>query len=546
MNDRAKDVKPRHGCAILLSLAIGAAVAWAAYALNVSADTRETSRYEAVLRELSTQNFRRTSELLLVRSGLVRHYDHLAAIERNLRDLHSHLQKPPDSLSEPSRADLLRLVARSDMARMESEQLVEDFKRKLSILNNSAGFLTTLSRDVAAFEPTTSSGMHLAQMLNGVLQNLLNLEVTHEQQVELQARSALFELRAEIARAKEWSATDLNLVVRHGELIIEMSLAVDGIVRRLATLPTTQLAEELLSTYLRAHRASMDRQRGQRSLLVAFLFLAGSSLAMYVIFRLRRAASELRRTGMELLSAVDSLKEERNKQTELAELKSRFVSTTSHEFRTPLSVIFSSAEMLSAYADVWSKEKKEQHLSRIRASASSMTRMLEDVLLLGQAESGRLNYTPASFDLPEFCRELTAMAEQATGNLGRINCIYPQSPTLVMADENLLRHALGNLLSNALKYSPKEEKVNFAAEVTADALRFIVQDRGIGIPHEDQRHLFSSFQRGSNVGRVSGTGLGLSIVKHAVDLQSGEIFVNSTLGHGTEVQINIPVHEAAQ
>lgn len=529
----------------LWAIAIGALIATCSYLLLQTKSTRAAARYEALIHELAAQNFRRSSEVLLARSGLVKHFDHLAETERALRKVHERLRTLPPFIANPDRGKILAEVRRSEEMRARSERMVEDFKRELAILSNSSGFVTTLSRDVASFTPTTPQAWRLAQMLNQALRHLLTLEVSHDRDVGRQALASLLELERESV-STDWLTSELRLITHHGKIVISKSIAVDDLIRKLAVLPQEQMANSLLGQYRQAQDKAIRLKQTQRSAFVAFLFLLGSLVAFTVIGHLRRNARALETSGVQLEKAVESLKIERNKHAELADLKSRFVSTTSHEFRTPLSVILSSAEMLLAYAEIWSKEKKEQHLIRIRTSALSMTRMLEDVLLLGRAESGRLAFSPAPFKLMELCQEVTSLAEQAGGGLGRIQTCCAEPTATVNADETLLRHILGNLLSNALKYSPKDTPVCFTAEVSGKALRFVVQDQGIGIPDEDQRHLFDSFHRGSNVGRVSGTGLGLSIVKHALDLQSGDICVKSKLGQGTTIDVHIPLQEAAE
>ena len=504
-------------------------------------DEEEAALYESVVREVSALNFRRTSAILLSRSGLVRHYDDLAEVERRLRHAHEALTLVPVFVSGPERERLSAAVARSERVRAESEQLVERFKRELAILRNSAGFLTALAREVAHFEPATPEGVALVRSLDSFLRDLLALQMAHDRSATDVAAKALIRLRAEDPRAAEWTAADLALVLRHGEIAVEKTGTVDALVRKLVALPTASEATRTLEVYAGAHRAALARESMYRALLVLLIFLGGAAGAAYVILRLRRAAADLAQSSGELQVAVESLREERNKQAELAQLKSRFVATTSHEFRTPLSVILSSAEMLGAYAERWTVESTERHLAKIRNAAVNMTNMLEDILLLGRAESGRLDYAPAPFSLRGFCDELVSFAQLADGSPRTIQLEVSAVDDLVVADEALLRHALGNLLSNALKYSPPDEVVTFTARVEGAFMHFIVEDRGIGISSDDQKHLFSSFHRGSNVGRIRGSGLGLSIVKHAIDLLHGTIDVTSSLGQGTKVVVRVPM-----
>jgi signal transduction histidine kinase len=290
--------------------------------------------------------------------------------------------------------------------------------------------------------------------------------------------------------------------------------------------------DEIVSFYgelERKARASFDIRA---IVLFVLLLLTFAAAAGYVILRLQRSTKALRESGREMQAAME-------KQSELAELKTRFVSMTSHEFRTPLSRVVSSSEMISAYGALWGPEKIETHLRRIRESALSMTKMLDSILLIGRSEAGMLKFEPAPLELREFCQELIETVEQSTSTKGRIVLSLRCSDTLV-GDENLLRHALENLLTNAIKYSPSDSTVSLAVDEFEGEIQFAVTDHGIGIPEGDLTHLFESFHRGTNVGRISGTGLGLSIVKRAADLHRGTVWVESKEGEGSLFSLRIP------
>jgi PAS domain S-box-containing protein len=239
------------------------------------------------------------------------------------------------------------------------------------------------------------------------------------------------------------------------------------------------------------------------------------------------------------------------KERELRELKSRFVSMTSHEFRTPLTTIQSSADLLERYRQRFSEEKQLTHLYRIQTAVERMIQMLNDILILGQAEAGKLEFDPTSVDLVQFCRNLVedlqlaansknAVSESMLEERIRFTCQCQSLPASF--DEKLLRHILNNLLSNAIKYSPSGSTVQFNLTYVNDNAVFQIQDQGIGIPPEDQPRLFNSFHRAKNVGTIQGTGLGLAIVKQCVDLHGGEITVTSQIGKGTTFTVTLPLN----
>lgn len=231
------------------------------------------------------------------------------------------------------------------------------------------------------------------------------------------------------------------------------------------------------------------------------------------------------------------------KEKELSLLKSRFVTMTSHEFRTPLTTILSSAELIEKYGFKWTQEKKQQHLLRIQAAVKQMTQLLNDVLLIGKAEAGKLEFKPTPLDLTEFCKGL--VDEIQISNRDR-QIIFENRFTYPNAylDEKLLRHILSNLLSNAVKYSPQGSMVKFDLSQEQQIITFRVRDTGIGIPTTDLANLFDSFHRASNVGTISGTGLGLAIVKKSVDLHGGKIAVESEVGVGTTFTVHLPFNPA--
>jgi len=228
------------------------------------------------------------------------------------------------------------------------------------------------------------------------------------------------------------------------------------------------------------------------------------------------------------------------KEKELNELKSRFISMASHEFRTPLATILSSSELLEHYSHKWTQEKQTSHLHRIQTAVNHMTGLLNDVLLLGKAEAGKLDFKPKPLDFAEFCRELIEEI-QLIANTHQIIFNCDRSPLNGEADEKLLRFIFNNLLSNAIKYSPDSDTVNFDLIHREKEVIFKIRDYGIGVPKEELHQLFDSFHRANNVGSISGTGLGLAIVKKAVELHSGSIEVESELNVGTSFTIALPL-----
>lgn len=240
------------------------------------------------------------------------------------------------------------------------------------------------------------------------------------------------------------------------------------------------------------------------------------------------------------------------KEKELTELKSRFISMASHEFRTPLTTIQSSAELLEYYSQKWPHEKKVTHLHRIQTSVKHMTKLLNDVLIIGRAEAGKLTFNPAPLDLESFCRNLVEELQLNDAHQHTITFVCEQQPEfanietclgktkLPYMDETLLWQILENLLSNAIKYSPKDSIIQFKLYYSSTQAVFQICDQGIGIPPNDQPLLFESFHRATNVGTIAGTGLGLAIVKKCVDIHQGQVAVISEIRVGTTFTVTLP------
>lgn len=228
-------------------------------------------------------------------------------------------------------------------------------------------------------------------------------------------------------------------------------------------------------------------------------------------------------------------------QRELNELRSRFVSMASHEFRTPLATILSSAELLKYYHERMTASEREDVLRNIEEGVQRMTTMLDSVLMLGRAEAQMMTFAPRPSHPGSLCQSILEETLQAvSAHRCDVALSVPSDLPVGAFDPALMRHIFGNLLSNAIKYSPAGGQVRFDVQLDATHYEFLVSDQGIGIPADEVPHLFATFHRASNVGDIKGTGLGLAIVKQAVELHGGMITVQSQLGKGTRFIVRLP------
>jgi len=229
------------------------------------------------------------------------------------------------------------------------------------------------------------------------------------------------------------------------------------------------------------------------------------------------------------------------REKELSQLKSNFVSMVSHEFRTPLAIIQSSAELLREFFQKMAPEERDEQLESITGNTRRMAGMMEGILVLSRLDAGRLDFTPSALDLDGFCRRAVDEVLSATSRRCPIELALAPGLPQARADERLLTHILTNLLSNAVKYSEPGGRVRFAVEREGAEARCMIRDEGIGISEEDQHMLFTAFHRGANVGSRAGTGLGLLLVKRCVELHHGKVRIESTVGRGTTVTVRLPV-----
>ena len=229
------------------------------------------------------------------------------------------------------------------------------------------------------------------------------------------------------------------------------------------------------------------------------------------------------------------------KERELNELKSKFVSIASHEFRTPLSAVLSSASLINQYKDKGDGEKVGKHVARIKSSVAHLTSILNDLLSLGKLEEGKIEIKREPILVEEFLGEVREelLETLKVGQEIEVHC--SEGGFQINSDVGILRNMLFNLISNASKYSDQGKKIFLSCDQQDGKVGFHVRDEGIGIPKEDLKHMFERFFRASNAGNVQGTGLGLNIVKRYAELLDGSLSFTSRYGEGSTFSISLPL-----
>ncbi len=274
--------------------------------------------------------------------------------------------------------------------------------------------------------------------------------------------------------------------------------------------------------------------------------LAGATLAVAFVtdITLRKEAEQkLKKSNEELESRVRArtleLTDALGREKELNEMKSRFVSMASHEFRTPLSAVLSSASLIEQYTQPGQEEKRNKHIARIKSSVKNLTEILNDFLSLDKLEQGKVETEREVFDVHDFVKDVLPEVENML-KAGQYIQYSHLGKREIIQDKKILRNVMLNLLSNAIKYSHENSLVQLTTEIKNNQVYIKVKDSGIGIPEEEQKKLFGKFFRAKNSGNIQGTGLGLNIVKRYVELLAGKIYFESKENEGTTFTVEFP------
>ncbi len=510
---------------IVVALAIALVASVGAWAFGLRVDATAHDAYSERLRSMVTLEHRLNEQVLRKYAGLAGSYDPLVRTMRELRDLHRQADLVPAFIDEEGQEEVRARLAESRDVLAIQDTIVEQFKSENAILLNSLRFFPVAAGEVAdALSREPASEAQVAQV-RGLLRDVLRIAVSP-------TADALAEVERHLASIRPDGplAEDLRIVLRHAEIVASGRQTVDHLLADLLQQPGAEAASALGDAYARHLEVAQQRAQTSVILFLACVVLAVAGVAASIFARMRADAQAIRAASARVAEAIDR--------------QNRFVSMTSHEFRTPLSVIVSSADLLRAYGDKWGREQHEKHLSRIERAGRGMTDLLDGILLIGRTDAGHRDFRPGRVDVAALAHEVVD-AQRARAKAGVTVVLETgREGEQVVADPRLLRHVLDNLVANAVKYSKPKGVVSVVVSRADGEVRIEVEDHGIGIPPADQEKLFDTFHRATNVGAVQGTGLGLAIVKRAVDLHGGEIAVKSSADSGTRFDVRIPVSAA--
>lgn len=254
--------------------------------------------------------------------------------------------------------------------------------------------------------------------------------------------------------------------------------------------------------------------------------------------QLKERTKDLVKIISELETAKDNMSQLFEKERELNQLKTRFVSMASHEFRTPLGGIQLSASLINKYAERSDLINIEKHTQKIKNSVDNLTTILNDFLSLERLEAGKVHLNTVEFNIVKFADEIVEEMQLISKKDQHIVYEHTGNDARVFLDPNLLKNCVFNLISNAIKYSGPNTLIEFSTKVFDNQLEIIVKDNGIGIPEEEQKNLFEPFFRAHNTGDIQGTGLGLNIARRYAALMNGHISCISKLNEGTTFTLN--------
>lgn len=326
---------------------------------------------------------------------------------------------------------------------------------------------------------------------------------------------------------------DLKALRRDGsEFPVEISLSFTRVKGQL-------LVMAFISDISQRKKAEEALKRSEEQLLVYAAELERKVEAR--THALNDTISRLEDEVRERKKAEEEVRKAFERERELNDLKSKFVSIASHEFRTPLSAVLSSASLINQYKEKGELEKVGKHVARIKSSVNHLTSILNDFLSLGKLEEGKIEVNDEVIQVDEFLKEVKEELLETIRAGQEIIIKNMSSPLEMKSDVRILRNILFNLISNASKYSAEGKKIYVEVERREDCITFNIRDEGIGIPEQDFKHMFDRFFRASNAGETQGTGLGLNIVKRYVELLEGSVTFSSRYGEGSEFSVSLPI-----
>lgn len=544
------------------ALVASAAILWLLYEKTESSNSLTQRRFENNLRLLRQTDAEWSLAVLRLKIGLVGNFDELVTLHNSLISTQQEMTRSAVD-DDPGIQ-----VAMQKMAKVfgEKSELVEQFKSHHAVVRNALRYMPIAAQD-ASVALSAERDIKL-RIFETESQALLYATMTDEAQRAVVV-TAMDQMLATVPKRPPDSEAMNALInfAHHVSTFLAQRSLEDRLIEAIVQTPILAGIDQIETAYdAMAERRLKTTERWR----MALFFYSGAMLLFLGLIgqRLRKSYRIINEVNAELIQVnqdlelrvaerTASLEESQTQlrdalvhkeamlthERELGELKTRFVSMASHEFRTPLATIQTSTDLLVHYTDRLTAQEKADSLSDIQRAVDRMKSVMENILMLGKLDAQTLQFRPAPTDLHQLFKQMVAEVASADAHAHRIELIPPTEcdEARPLMDETLVRQIFGNLLTNACKYSPSGATVRLAWQcVDSKILLVEVTDQGIGIPEADLPRLFETFHRASNTGTIQGTGLGLSIVKRAVDSLNGHIAVNSQVGKGSCFSVRLP------
>ena len=545
-----------------IALIASVAILWLLYEKTASSNSQAQHLFESNLRLLRQTDAEWNLAVLRAKIGLNNNFDDLVELQQRFTKAQLDLTRTPVA-SDP---DIQAALQQMATAFAEKSELVEQFKSRSAAVRNALRYIPTAAQEaIAAF----SSDPEMALRISEAETQVLKFASMNDEGQRAVVVTAIDQMVAGAPRrppSREAMDSRANFA-HHASTFLAHRSREDRLVSDIVQTPILARIDHVSAAYEAVADQRLRTTERWRSALFAY---SGAMLLCLGLIgsRLRKSYRIINRVNAELVSVNQDLEVRVAERTasleasqeqlrealgqkdamltqerELGELKTRFVSMASHEFRTPLATIQTSTDLLLHYAERLTTQEKADSLNDIQRAVNRMKSVMENILMLGKLDAHTHKFQPVPTDLNCLFKQLVAETGSADAHAHAIELVSPEDSLgdLPLMDEALMRQIVGNLLTNACKYSPAGTKVRLVwRRVEGKVLLVEVIDEGIGIPGSDLPRLFETFHRASNTGTVQGTGLGLAIVKRAVDSLNGDIAVTSTVGAGTCFSVRLP------